>query len=375
MGVQFDRVLDAFDGPFERVEGTAPAPPGRVSGPAGRGGGFLLSHAPNDAFVAINRLLARGEEVYWLGPPKTDGAAPAGTIYVPEKASTAGAIRAIASERGLAFVAVAAPPAGDALKLKPVRVGIVDVYGGSMPSGWVQWLLTQFGFRFEVVYPPALDAGDLNARFDALVFEDGIVPTGRGEGRGGQIDPTTIPAEYRARIGAVTDAQTVPQLRRFLDAGGTIVAVGSSTSLASKLGLPVTNALVEEGTTTPLPPDKFYAPGCILQVHVDTSQPLAYGLPPQLDIFYSNNPLFRVQTGSGVRPIAWFEADDPLRSGWTWGGKYLKQAVAIAQADVGKGTLVLFGPLVAFRAHPHATFKFLFNGLYLGSAQPVTLPQ
>jgi hypothetical protein len=28
---------------------------------------------------------------------------------------------------------------------------------------------------------------------------------------------------------------------------------------------------------------------------------------------------------------------------------------------------------VAFRAQPHATFKLLFNGLYYGSAQAVTL--
>jgi hypothetical protein len=28
---------------------------------------------------------------------------------------------------------------------------------------------------------------------------------------------------------------------------------------------------------------------------------------------------------------------------------------------------------VAFRAQPHGTFKFLFNGLYLGSAQSADL--
>ncbi len=107
---------------------------------------------------------------------------------------------------------------------------------------------------------------------------------------------------------------------------------------------------------------------------MDTSRPLAYGLPEKLDIFYSNNPLFRLQPDSSVRPIAWFDADNPLRSGWAWGASYLKQAVAFADTDVGKGRLLLFGPLVAFRAHPHGTFKLLFNGLYLGSAQPVKLP-
>jgi hypothetical protein len=71
--------------------------------------------------------------------------------------------------------------------------------------------------------------------------------------------------------------------------------------------------------------------------------------------------------------VAWFEADNPVRSGWTWGVQHLKQAVAVAQVDVGQGKLLLFGPLVAFRAHPHATFKFLFNGVYLANAQRTTV--
>ena len=39
-----------------------------------------------------------------------------------------------------------------------------------MPSGWIRWLLEQYEFPFEVVYPPALDAGDLASRFDVLIF-------------------------------------------------------------------------------------------------------------------------------------------------------------------------------------------------------------
>ena len=402
MGVQFDRVLDGFDGPFERIDGMAQAAPGKVTaetaggrrpfdsrgralaqgrqaggGTGGRPAGYLLSHATNDSFIAVNRLLAERETVYWLKDPLRVGNVtyPPGTIYIAAKPTTAAVVTKLAAEQGLDFAAVSRTPAGEALRLKPLRIGVVDVYGGSMPSGWVQWIFTQFAFPFEVVYPPALDGGNLSAKFDVLVFEDGIVPdAARGEGRQSRVDPAGVPAEYRDRIGAITEAGTLPQLRRFLEAGGTIIAVGSSTSLASRLGLPVANALVEAGTTRPLPPDKFYAPGCVLQVHVDTSQPLAYGLPEKLDVFYSNNPLFGLRPDSGVRPIGWFDAENPLRSGWTWGASYLKQAVAFADADVGKGRLLLFGPLVAFRAHPHGTFKLLFNGLYLGSAQPVKLP-
>ena len=71
--------------------------------------------------------------------------------------------------------------------------------------------------------------------------------------------------------------------------------------------------------------------------------------------------------------VAWFAADTPVRSGWAWGHDYVKGAVAVAEAEVGKGKLLLFGPLVAFRAHPHGTFKLLFNGIYYGNAEPVLL--
>ena len=66
--------------------------------------------------------------------------------------------------------ALAKAPAGDALKLKPVRIGLYDSYGGSMPSGWTRWLFEQYEMPFQVVYPSALDAGDLKSKFDVLVF-------------------------------------------------------------------------------------------------------------------------------------------------------------------------------------------------------------
>jgi hypothetical protein len=69
-----------------------------------------------------------------------------------------------------------------------------------------------------------------------------------------------------------------------------------------------------------------------------------------------------------VRPVAWYDSPTPLRSGWAWGQQYLDQAVAIVEAPVGKGHLVLFGPEVLWRAQPHGTFKMFFNGIYLGSA-------
>lgn len=40
---------------------------------------------------------------------------------------------------------------------------------------------------------------------------------------------------------------------------------------------------------------------------------------------------------------------------------------------IGKGRLIVYGPQVAFRAHPHGTFKLLFNGIHCGASEAVTL--
>ena len=119
-----------------------------------------------------------------------------------------------------------------------------------MPSGHVRWLLEQFEFDFERVFPATLDAGNLKAKFDVLLFPDGGIPEtdggGGGFGGGGR-QPTAqeIPEEYRAQLGRVSIEKTVPQLKAFAEAGGVIVAFGGSAVLGHHLGLPVSDHLVE----------------------------------------------------------------------------------------------------------------------------------
>ncbi len=392
MGVKFDRILEGFDGPFEKISDFAKAPAGNVPTTSGVAG-YLLSHQVNDAFIAVNRLLASGEDVYWIKHPfRANGKDyAAGTVFIAAGSSVLPKLQKLASDVGLTFESVPSKPAGDALKLRPVRIGLADRYGGSIPSGWVRWLLERYEFPFQVVYPATLDAGNLAARFDILIFVTGAIPpAGRGGGRGSgddggfyrdrQPDPSTIPAEYRDRLGSITAAKTIPQLRRFLEEGGAILAIGSSTSMAEFAGLPVTNALVERqpnGSARPLAREKFYVPGSLLRARVDQTNPLAYGMDAQADIFFDNSPSFWLEPDAslrGIRPVAWFDGAKPLRSGWALGEGYLNESVAVIDAPVGKGRLFLFGPEITFRGQPHGTFKFLFNGIYYGHAESVTLP-
>jgi hypothetical protein len=378
MGVQFERILDGLDGPFEKIGGFATAP--AAPAPAPSSVGWLLSHEVNDAFIAVNRLLAAGEEVYWLTEAlSAEGKTwPEGTMFIPSGGATAPRIQNLARDLRLTFDAATSQPATGALKLKPVRIGLWDRYGGSMPSGWTRWLLEQFEFPFEVVYPPTLDAGNLSSRYDVLIFVTGAVPSRSGGDSPARppesVDPSRIPEEYRSRLGSVTVSRTVPELKRFVEEGGTLLAIGTSTVFGSLAGLPIASALTErlpDGTDRPLPREKYYIPGSILQARVDNRNPLAYGVPPVADFFFDNSPVFRLGPEAalrGVRPVAWFAGRNPLKSGWALGEGYLDNGIAVVEAELGKGKVFLFGPEIAFRAQPHGTFKFLFNGIYYGPA-------
>jgi Zinc carboxypeptidase len=386
MGVQFDRVLEAFDGPFEPVTGVQKAPPDKLRGPA-QPTGYLISHQQNDSFVLVNRLLKNGDDVYWLEKPVAVAghAASDGTMYVPARPQTRPLMERAASELGISIEGVQPKPAGAALKLKPVRIGLWDQYGGSMTSGWLRYIFEQFEFPFQVVYPQVLDSGDLASRFDVLVFPSGamsraagVTEGGRGGGFGRQPAAEEIPDEFRKNLGYVTSEKTIAQLRKFAQSGGTIVTIGDSTALARLFGLPLHDALTErtpDGKEHPLPRDKFYVPGSVLAMSIDNTNPTAYGMPSTADAFFENSPAFRLSPDAelkGVKPVAWYANATPLRSGWAWGQGYLDGAVAAAEAPMGEGKVFLLAVEAAFRGQPHGTFKLLFNSIYAGSAKSAT---
>ena len=437
MGVKFDRILDAFDGPFVALTDFAKVPAGSIGG-AQAPVGYYFSHQVNDSFTAINRLLKAGEEVSWLA----DGPMGPGTFYVTAKATTRANIQKV-TDLGVSFQPASSAPAGKAAKLRAPRIALFDTYGGGMPSGWTRMVLENFEFPYELVFPPDLDKGGLRAKYDVIVFNDAGAPAGgggggrgaasageappasasqgrgaaaaasagaagnppatagqatvgqggrgtgagggagaAGQGRGGGqgggragFTPAPIPEEFAKRQGNVT-AQTMANIRQFVEEGGSVVAIGGvATAYAQQFNIPVSNHLVENGQ--PLSRDKFYAPGCVLELAVDANNPLAHGVGSKVDVFFDNNPVFAARTAAAgtpspspadMRAVAWFASPTPLRSGWAWGEKYFDKGIGMIESKVGKGHVFVFGPEILFRAQPHGTFKFFFNSLYLSSA-------
>ena len=321
--------------------------PGKVATTSGRA---VFSHESNNAVIAANRLIKAGHEVWWNQNPPG--------LFVTT--APAAELQKLASELGVSFNQ---PPdamaMGGAIKLRPLRIALADQYGGSMPSGWTRWLLEQYEFPFEVVFPAAVNAGNLASKYDVIIFPSGVGPRGAvaadaavgaaavaARGAAAEQQPA-IPAEYQPMVGAYTAAQTVPALKQFAEAGGVVLAVGrSSMNLATLFDLPVSNHLVErspDGTTRPIPSEKYYVPGSVLRMAVDTAAPIAHGITNPVDVFFDNSPVFRLDPDAqskGVRPVAWFDSAKPLRSGWAYGQGYLEGGVQVARRVDRQGEAV-----------------------------------
>ena len=367
MGVAFDRIVKGFEGPLETIAyGHLQNPPAKNV--ASSAGGYFLNTKVNNSFIVVNDLLKAGINVQRL--TKASGDVPAGSFYIPAKGKAI--LLKAGVEFGTAAMATSSAPK-EMVKIAPGRIALFDRYGGSMPSGWVRWIMEQYHFNFQVIYPQDIDKGNLNSKYDViLLINEGIPAVGEKPSQQSREPKTAdIPEAYHGWLGSLSPEKSIPALKTFMEKGGTVITTGRNTGLAYHLNLPVKNALQEvkaDGKEGALSADKYYIPGSILKVQVDTSQSTNYGMPAVVDMVFNNSPVFTLtaaSTAQKIVPLAWFDQHNTLRSGWAWGQGYLKNGVAAFAAPVGKGKLYAFGPEITFRAQAHATFKMLFNELYL----------
>ena len=373
MGFKYTRVLNAFAGPFQAIPyGEIQSPPGDFK-LTSNATGYILDSRCDNSFVAVNDLISSGVTVYRL--IKQSGAAETGqgSFFIPASQKAKNILEKATSSLSLSVISVNKNPSDLSGKLSPLRVAIWDMYGGSISAGWLKWIFEQHNFRFSTIYAKEINAGDLNKKYDVIIFVSGAIPSLSASDQRASRDTTKlsdIPAEYRSHWGKISADTSVTALKKFLEAGGSVIAIGKSTSLAYHLKLGVSDALVEMNKVifTPLPSEKFYIPGSILRVSIDTTQSSSWGMESRADVIFDSSPVFRIRPEAvnqgKIKPIAWFSSDQPLRSGWAWGQQYLKDGVAAFEAEVGSGKLYAFGPEITFRSQTYSTFKLIFNQLY-----------
>lgn len=348
MDVKFDRILEDFKGPFQNLTNGKVIQLAELAKPKGK---YLrLPATINESFRVSNDLLKQGKNV-WRDESNGD-------IYVENNANVKLIFPAEASN--------SLPKQNK--KIKPLRIALWDTYGGSMPSGWLRFLMEKYHYNFEVIYAPDIDKGNLNAKYDVIIFPGNSIPRFNSNpnassyyGRMPAEAPENIPSPFKERWGRLTEQKSIPVLKSFLENGGKIVTIGSSSDLAEHLELGVENHLVDAQHKA-LKRTEFYTPGSVLTAKVAKGSASTWGYNDEIDIYYSNDNLYKIKN-TNIKPLMWFDSEKVLKSGWSWGQKYLKDGVIAFEAPVGKGKLVSFGNDINFRAQTHGTFKLLFNQL------------
>lgn len=294
-----------------------------------------------------------------------------------------------------------APPPG----MSPYRCKEDLVFGtfksdqASMDEGWTRWLLEEESFIAQGV--------DMFGRFcrkvHRSVSKNDILGADKLIGLRTIIFPDQPPAQILNGYakGAMPDEYTggvgkegVENLKKFVEAGGTLVFLNRSTEFAiEQFNLPIRN--VVKG----LDRKAFYIPGSILRTELDTTHPIAKGMPAQSIAWFENSPAFEIvtdplaaqsvppavaggsmlqrsvaeQTSSAdttaltrnFRIIARYPNDPKsiLLSGWALGAEKIAGKAALIEWKVGKGKIILFGFRPQYRGQSLATFPLLFNAI------------
>jgi hypothetical protein len=249
---------------------------------------------------------------------------------------------------------IPAKPPQFATTLNRPRIGIYQSYDPSMDEGWTRYILDTYAFEYTKLRNPEIQAGNLRQKFDAILLPDqrtASIINGVG-------DYKTLLPEYRGGIG---DAG-VTALRQFVADGGTLVALGEASNLlVEKLPLGVKDL---KKTTTR---DQHFAPGTVVNLQVDTSHPVGWGVAADTYGFYINSPFFQLTEGFSsqkVSVVARYPNTGVNASGWLRGEDLMFGRAAVVTIETNPGKIVLFGIRPQHRAQTHATLPLLFNALY-----------
>jgi Zinc carboxypeptidase len=258
--------------------------------------------------------------------------------------------------------------AGDRCSSFASRNGLYRSYVPAIDEGWTRWVLEHDGKRNCLGYSSLSDSDlrdtRLREKYEAIIIPDQLPRTILNGYR-----PGAMPPEYTGGLGE----KGVKALREFVEEGGTLVCLNRASDFAiEQFKLPLKDIVAG------LPRTDYYVPGSILRIELDTSSPIAKGMPKESIAWAEDSPVFEVRTGSGsdrvsssnhidpskVKIIAWYPKDkDPLLSGWLLGGERIKGNAALVEVTMGKGHIILFGFRPQYRGQSLATYPLLFNAL------------
>lgn len=265
-------------------------------------------------------------------------------------------------------------PALQGVDHRPVnlpRIALLHTWRETRDSGAVRYALDYLDIPYTMVSETELGDRDLREAFDVVLFPE------QGRNTGGQqifegIDERHGPLPYTQTeqfpnhgIPNAADDITggmgyegLQALRNFTEGGGTLITLGSATTLPIDYSLTRQVRLFE--------PDDLIIPGSIVKGEVqDPSNPLTFGYGEQIPLWHKFGPYIRQAPAREAEvPVRYTSGEEDLfMSGVVVEPAELTGQPALMNHGLGDGHMVLFGFNPMHRYQPHGNFALVWNAI------------
>ena len=343
---------------------------GKVSGTGSAG--LAVAHYGSNNMVAFRYKLRTVPMKIAEKSFKADGVEfPAGSFIVTPPADLT-AVRAAVEEFGLTGAALATVPAVESHDADAPRIAMFTSWNGTQEIGWVRFTFDKFGIPYDLIYKERLTKGNLRADYDVL-----LLPTQNLNRQAVFQPPAAKPVPYMkgtkykflGMYGESPDitggigGEGVDAVARFLEAGGTVIAMGNAVRFPTELGFART--VDASGATSA----QFYAPRPLVNAEVlRLDHPVFYGYSERImPIKYLGGPLMSVgQPDQGSVLARYVGGDEAVLSGLMRGAAEIRQrpfAVDVPGGFNGKGRVLLFANNPIYRWQNHGEFNMVFNSV------------
>ena len=337
---------------------------------SGTGGNTIaVAHLGSNHMITFRYLLRRvpmkvAEASFAAG----DTTYPAGSFLIDAK--HANAVRSLVDSLGLTARYLPSSPMVRTHDADVPRVAIYTQWSGTQNLGWYRLTFDEFKVPFDLIYKERVKQGNLRRDYDViLVAEQNLSKATVMQAPASRPVPYKKDPTYKflGMYGETDDITGgfgqagVDAFGAFLEAGGTLIAIGESARLPIEfgwartvdkkpvVGLTAQRPLVEATISRPEHP-VFYGFG-------KTTIPVKYvgGTPFTVGIADESNVLARYVGG-----------DKAVLSGLMTGADSLRNrpfAVDVPQAVKGRGRVIMFANNPIYRWQNHGEFNMVFNSV------------
>lgn len=289
---------------------------------------------------------------------------PAGTLFVPRQGNPSTLLNQAvqwANENQVTFHRVGTSFTTEGISLgsdrmmtvRPSTVGLVGGPGVSPTSFGALWHLLDRDVALSML---RLDVDRLGrtglSEIDVLVLPDGSYDDSLGE-------------------------KGAERLGRWIDDGGTLVAVGDAVEWLQSAGLTSVRAWGDEPkekddgddyeTRASDDAGTVYTPGAIVATDLRTSHPLAAGLPSSPPVLVTGGLVLQAPSRPG-QSVLTVREEEPLLSGFAWpeAEERLAGSLLVSAERRGDGQIVLFAQHPAYRVFWRGTMPLFLNAVMHG---------